>query len=145
MRAAPLRTTLPCALAWHLRTTSPLENFRAAKLVVLLSTQHLRAGVGERKRVNGGRISDSRSLLTAGECLVVTTGTICAVKMNSLTPPPGPNYYVLRSSAPRLLLYAMKSFAPKVCAARPATPRAHVATEPSSVFFCLVGLLLFSN
>jgi hypothetical protein len=31
-------------------------------------------------------ISDSRSLLSAGECLVATTGAICAVKMNSLTP-----------------------------------------------------------
>jgi hypothetical protein len=36
--------------------------------------------------VNFGMISDSRSLLSAGECFVVTTGTICAVKMNSLTP-----------------------------------------------------------
>jgi hypothetical protein len=37
--------------------------------------------------VNGGMISDSRSLLSAGECLVaVTTGITCAVKMNSLAP-----------------------------------------------------------
>jgi hypothetical protein len=31
--------------------------------------QPLRAGVGERKWVNGGMVSDSRSLLSAGECL----------------------------------------------------------------------------
>jgi hypothetical protein len=48
--------------------------------------QHLRAGVGERKWVSGGMISDSHSLLSAGECLVVTIMTMCAVKMNSLTP-----------------------------------------------------------
>jgi hypothetical protein len=50
--------------------------------------QHLRAGVGERKWVwvNGGMISDSRSLLSAGECLVVRIVTLCAVKINSLTP-----------------------------------------------------------
>jgi hypothetical protein len=42
----------------------------------------------ERKWVNGGMISDSRSLLSAGGCLVVTTGAVasCAVKMNSLAP-----------------------------------------------------------
>jgi hypothetical protein len=60
--------------------------------------------------VDGGMISDSRCLLSAGECLVVTTGTVCAVKMNSLTPlgpvvlPLLKIYYV---SAPRLLLYAL--------------------------------------
>jgi hypothetical protein len=48
--------------------------------------QHLGAGVGERKWVGGGMISGSRSLLSAGECLVVTIETTCAVKMNSLTP-----------------------------------------------------------
>jgi hypothetical protein len=48
--------------------------------------QHLRAGVGERKWVNGGMISGFRSLLSAGGCLVATTGTTCAVKMNSLAP-----------------------------------------------------------
>jgi hypothetical protein len=36
--------------------------------------------------VDGGMILDPRSLLSAGGCLVVTTGTICAVKMNSLAP-----------------------------------------------------------
>jgi hypothetical protein len=46
----------------------------------------MRAGVEERKWVNNGMVSDSRYLLSAGECLVVTTGTIYAVKMNSLTP-----------------------------------------------------------
>jgi hypothetical protein len=36
MRAAP--RFFWCALAWHLQTTFLLEKFRAAKLVVLLST-----------------------------------------------------------------------------------------------------------
>jgi hypothetical protein len=48
--------------------------------------QPLRAGVGERKWVNGGMVSDSRSLLSAGECLVVSTVALCGAKLNSLTP-----------------------------------------------------------
>jgi hypothetical protein len=62
--------------------------------------QPLRAGVGERKWVNGGMVSDSRSLLSAGECLVVSTVTMCGAKLNSLTPlgsvvlPLLKNYYV---------------------------------------------------
>jgi hypothetical protein len=39
--------------------------------------QLLRAGVGERKWVNGGMVSDSRSLLSAGGCLVVTSSKHC--------------------------------------------------------------------
>jgi hypothetical protein len=31
-------------------------------------------------------ISDSRSLLSAGECLVVSTVALCGAKLNSLTP-----------------------------------------------------------
>jgi hypothetical protein len=46
--------------------------------------QHLRARVGERKWVNGGMISDSRSLLLAGECSVVTTGTIYMCRQDEL-------------------------------------------------------------
>jgi hypothetical protein len=48
--------------------------------------QPLRAGVGERKWVSGGMVSDSRSLLSAGECLVVSTVALCGAKLNSLTP-----------------------------------------------------------
>jgi hypothetical protein len=46
--------------------------------------QPLRAGVGERKWVDGGMVSDSRSLLSAGECLVSTVA-LCGAKLNSLT------------------------------------------------------------
>jgi hypothetical protein len=49
-------------------TTFPFEKLRAAKLEVGGPAQHLRAGAGERKRVGGGMISDSRSLLSAGKC-----------------------------------------------------------------------------
>ena len=44
-----------------------------------------RAGFGERKWVGGGMVSDSRSLLSAGECLVVSTVALCGAKPNSLT------------------------------------------------------------
>jgi hypothetical protein len=47
--------------------------------------QPLREGVGERKWVGGGMVSDSRSLLSAGECLVVSTVALCGTKLNSLT------------------------------------------------------------
>jgi hypothetical protein len=44
-----------------------------------------------------------------------------------------------------MYIYVYLAAAGSLLADRPATPRAFVATEPSSVFFCLVGLLLFSN
>ena len=68
--------------------------------------QPLRAGAWERKWGNGGMISYSRSLLSADECLVVITGTIYGVTMNSLTPfgpaasaPLVANHYVRTSLA----------------------------------------------
>jgi hypothetical protein len=84
MRAAP-RFLLVCVGMLALEDNISAREKNRAELGG--PAQHLRAGVGERKWVNGGMISDSRSLLSAGGCLVVTTGTTCcAVKMNSLAP-----------------------------------------------------------
>jgi hypothetical protein len=80
-RSAPF--VLVCVVMAHVNNISARNISRRE---VGGPAQHLRAGDGERKWANGGMISDSRSILSAGECLVVTTVTICAVKMNSLTP-----------------------------------------------------------
>jgi hypothetical protein len=72
--------------------------------------------------VDGGMASGSRSLLSAGECLVVSTVALCGAKFNSLTPLGSvvlPLLKITMCSAPRLLPYAMKSCAPSACAARP--------------------------
>jgi hypothetical protein len=103
----------------------PLENFRAAELVVLLSDCKLQAAVEQLTEEHSALALDFFRATSAGECLVVSSATLCGAKLNSLTPLGSVVLPLLKITMWRTSLAALCNEillvlgAPSACAARP--------------------------